>query len=107
MKSSDASLARIKISEILNCLRRFDLFRSENNKRVQNTATPIFKMASLKVKTLEKKCMEFYAEKILQQFDPDFFDEADNVKEFENLTLGKAPTPEKIKQMRERWQSQA
>ncbi|NEQ30661.1 MAG: hypothetical protein F6K04_06615, partial [Leptolyngbya sp. SIO4C5] len=58
-------------------------------------------------KTLEKKCMEFYAEKILQQFDPDFFDEADNVKEFENLTLGKAPTPEKIKQMRERWQSQA
>ncbi|WP_346291942.1 hypothetical protein [Sphaerothrix gracilis] len=63
MKSSDASLARIKISEILNCLRRFDLFRSENNKPVRNTATPIFKMASLKVKTLEKKCMEFYAEK--------------------------------------------
>ncbi|MGB7251828.1 MAG: hypothetical protein WBC73_23025, partial [Phormidesmis sp.] len=98
----ESSVSRRKISEILNCLRHFDLFRNETKKPIQNTAKLIYGIASKNQRTFEKKCMEFYVEKILNLFDPDFFDEEDNVALFESLTLGKAPSPEKIQQIKER-----
>jgi hypothetical protein len=45
-------------------------------------------MASLKPKTFERKCMEYYVERILNLFDPDFFEVENNISTFEKLTLG-------------------
>ncbi|NEP20072.1 MAG: hypothetical protein F6J97_24830, partial [Leptolyngbya sp. SIO4C1] len=98
----ELSLGRKQISEILNCLRYFDLFRDKKNKPVKNTSELIYSMASLKPKTFERKCMEFYVEKVLQLFDPDFFDDKENIKIFERLTLGTVPSSEKIESMKER-----
>lgn len=85
------AVGRNKIAEILNCVRYSDLFRDERNKPVRNVSKLISSMASTRPKTLEKKCIEFYAEKVLQLFDPDFFDIEENVQEFERLTLGNLP----------------
>lgn len=46
--------------------------------------------------------MEYYAERILNLFDPDFFEETENIEAFERLTLGKAPSLEKVNQIKER-----
>ncbi|MBE9077323.1 hypothetical protein IQ241_08445 [Romeria aff. gracilis LEGE 07310] len=100
---AELGLSREKISEVLNCLRHFGFFRDSQNRPVRNTGEPIYRMESLKPKTLERKCMEFYVERILQRFDPDFFDDENNVLSFESLTYGKAPSAEKISQMKERW----
>jgi hypothetical protein len=95
-------LGRSKVSEILNCLRYSHLFRNSQNKPELNTSQPIAYMASKKKSTLEKKCMEFYVGKVLQLYDPDFFEETDNIQEFEKLTFGKAPPPDKILYLKER-----
>ena len=101
MKES-AGLGRNKINELLNCLRYSDLFRDDRNKPVRNVSKPpIIRLASVKPTTLERKCMEFYAGKILQLYDPDFFDLEENIQEFERLTLGKAPASERIRQLKD------
>ncbi len=99
---SEHSLGRRKIQEILNCLRHSDIFRNSQNKPEKNASKPISYMASKRIKILEKKCMDFYAEKVLQLYDPDFFEEEKNTQEFERLTLGKAPQPKKIQQPKEK-----
>ena len=45
--------------------------------------------------------MEFYSKKILQLFDPDFFDVEGNVQAFERLTRGMVPSRTKIEQFKE------
>lgn len=94
------SIGRNKIAETLNCLRYSDIFRNDKHKPVRNTSLQISSMSSMKIETLERKCMEIYASKILQQFDPDFFDTENNVAEFERLTLGKAPSSDKISKLK-------
>ena len=46
--------------------------------------------------------MEYYAERVVNLFDPDFFETAENIAIFERLTLGKAPTLEKIEHLKDR-----
>jgi hypothetical protein len=58
-------------------------------------------MTSMNSEILEEKCIEFYSMQILLQFDPDFFESADNIKEFERLTLGKALSLKKINRLKE------
>lgn len=68
----------------------------DQNKAVRNTSKPISHMASLKLETFERTCMKFYAEKVVQLFDPDFFEEEANIQEFERLTHGKIPSLDKL-----------
>ena len=98
----ESNLSRRKVNEILNCLRCADLFRDAQKKPVRNTSEPIAQMASLRSKIFEKKCMEFYAGRILHLFDPDFFEEPENITIFESLTLGSAPSLERVKYLKER-----
>jgi hypothetical protein len=92
------AIGRNKILEVLNCLRYSDIFRDENNKPVRgNTSQLIYTMASIKHKTLERKCIEFYADKVIQLFDPDFFKDDNNCHEFERLTRGELPVKYKPK----------
>ncbi|MEM8639670.1 MAG: hypothetical protein AAGG51_12760 [Cyanobacteria bacterium P01_G01_bin.54] len=95
-------LGRNKVVEILNCLRYSNLFRNSKNKPERNTSQPIASIESKHNSMLERKCMEFYAEKILQLYDPDFFDEVDNVQEFERLTHGKVPPLYRIQHLKDR-----
>ncbi|PSN12796.1 hypothetical protein C7293_18660 [filamentous cyanobacterium CCT1] len=86
------AIGRNKIVEALNCLRYSDIFRDKSNRPIRrNTSQPIYGMASTKLKTLERKCIEFYADKVVQLFDPDFFKAEDNCHEFERLTQGELP----------------
>ena len=96
-----SGVSRRRINEIMFCLFHFDLFRDSDNKPVRNTSNPIHHMASLNPDTFERKCMEFYAEKILHGFDPDFFDYDKNILTFEKLTLGSVPPPEKTQRMKD------
>lgn len=87
-----SAISRNRIIEILNCLRYSDIFRDENNKPIHgNVSQPIYSMASTKQKTLERKCVEFYADKVTQLLDPDFFRDSSNCHEFERLTGGEVP----------------
>ena len=98
----ESNLSRRKVNEILNCLRCADLFRDAQKKPVRNTSEPIDHMASLRSKVFETKCMEFYSGRILHLFDPDFFEEPENITIFESLTLGSAPSLERVKYLKER-----
>ncbi|MEO0539075.1 MAG: hypothetical protein AAF215_35130, partial [Cyanobacteria bacterium P01_A01_bin.123] len=99
---TESNLSRRKVNEILNCLRCADLFRDAQKKPVRNTSEPIAQIASLRSKIFEKKCMEFYAGRILHLFDPDFFEEPENITVFESLTLGSAPSLERVRYLKER-----
>ncbi|MEM1241417.1 MAG: hypothetical protein AAGI45_16385 [Cyanobacteria bacterium P01_H01_bin.26] len=98
----ESNLSRRKVNEILNCLRCADLFRDAQKKPVRNTSEPIDHMASLRLKVFETKCMEFYAGRILHLFDPDFFEEPENITVFEALTLGSVPSLERVRYLKER-----
>lgn len=99
--AADTGLARRKIMEVLNCLRYSGVFQDEARQPVRNVYESIYYLSSPIPRVLERKCMEFYARKILQQFDPDFFDAEGNVQAFEQLTQGKAPAPGKLAQYKE------
>ncbi len=101
MRDNVDMLSRKRSNEILNCLRYTDMFRNQNNKPVGGVSKPISGMSSLKPKTFERKCMEFYARRILDQFDSDFFETEENIILFESLTKGSAPSPEKIRRIKE------
>jgi hypothetical protein len=93
-----SAIGRNKILEVLNCLRYSDMFRDGKNKPIRRDVTQlIYGLASTKPKTLERKCIEFYADKVLQLFDPDFFKDGNNCREFERLTHGELPEKYKSK----------
>ncbi|MBE9136747.1 hypothetical protein IQ254_05940 [Nodosilinea sp. LEGE 07088] len=93
-----SAIGRNKILEVLNCLRYSDMFRDEKNKPIRgNVSQLIYGLSSAKPKTLERKCIEFYADKVIQLFDSDFFKDDDNCREFERLTNGEVPVKYKSK----------
>ena len=55
---------------------------------------------------IEKKCTETYIRAVLKA-DHAFFDNAENIKEFEAVTGGKVPNPEKMALLKERIQEEA
>jgi hypothetical protein len=92
MLRNGTAIGRNKIVEVLNCLRYSDILRDENNKPVRgNVSRPIYNIASTRLKVLERKCIESYSDKVIQLFDPDFFGDESNRREFERLTKGQLP----------------
>ncbi|NCJ08702.1 DUF1887 family protein [Synechococcales cyanobacterium C] len=100
---SSVSLGRGKIHEVLNCLLNTNLFRDREQKPVRILSqVTITHLTSTDIKVLEEKCMEFYAQKIMQLFDPDFFDVKENLDEFERLTLGHVPSQSTIQDIKQK-----
>ncbi|MGB3614362.1 MAG: hypothetical protein WBA10_11280, partial [Elainellaceae cyanobacterium] len=99
--SQEFALSRRKVGEVLNCLRYSDVFRDGENQPVRNVSEPIHSIRSPIGIILERKCMEFYSRRILQLFDPDFFDLKSNAEAFERLTHGNVPSPDKIEQFKD------
>jgi hypothetical protein len=95
-------LARSKVNEIINTLLASNYLRNQANRPERNVSRPIAKLHSSDPAVLERKAMEYYAKQIVQRFDPDFFEVDENIQEFERLTLGQAPTPDKIQAIKQR-----
>ncbi|MGF1568920.1 MAG: hypothetical protein ACFCVD_12765 [Nodosilinea sp.] len=100
ISEKDITLARHKVHEILISLLHSNYFRGQYNKSERNASRPITRLHSKDLATLEQASMEYYARQILNRFDPDFFEIEENIQEFEALTLGKAPTPDVVQQIK-------
>ncbi|MEL7351390.1 MAG: hypothetical protein AAFN38_08145 [Cyanobacteria bacterium J06560_5] len=98
---TDFSISRKKIDEILNGLRFAGLFLNENNQPVFNTAFPVYTLASSDPSTFEERYIANLTGRILHLYDPDFFNELENIALFESLTQGKAPSAEQIEHIKE------
>ena len=98
----ELSLSRDKVAEILDGLRAADLFLDEEQKPVRNRRKPIYSIASSDLDLFERKCIEHYTEKILNLYDPDFFEDEENIALFAALTYSQAPSAEAIEQIRKR-----
>jgi hypothetical protein len=96
--AESVEISRSKIYDILRALMFSQSFLNEAGEPIQSFTTPIASLISLEPAVLEQQCINTYARTILA-VDPNYLDDSENVREFEETTGGKIPNPETIKQL--------
>jgi hypothetical protein len=91
-------ISRSKIYDILRALMFSQSFLNGNGEPIQSFTTPIASLISLEPECLEQQCINTYAKTILA-VDPNYLDDAENVREFEKTTGAPIPSRETIKQL--------
>jgi len=96
-------ISKSKLQDILNAVVRSGCLVDEEGQIVRSFTVPFAGLISSDPLDIERKCMESYTLAVLRT-DPGFFDDRNNIIEFEEVTGGQAPTPETIKFMKEQVQ---
>ena len=92
-------ISRTKLNEILKAVRRSNCFLDPNGNPVLSSNEPISVLVSLDAASLESKCIESYA-RIAISINPNYFDNRENVQEFEETVGGKVPDSKTIDQLK-------
>jgi hypothetical protein len=93
-------ISKNKLQDILNAIVRGGCLVDEQGEAVRSFTVPFVNLVSLEPTELEKRCIESYARAALRA-DLNFFDNANNIVEFEEVTGGKAPELEAIELLKE------
>jgi len=99
-------ISKSKLQDILNAVVRGGCLVDEQGGVVKSFTVPFTALVSLDPADIEKRCMESYIKAVLR-VDQGFFDSDNNIVEFEEVTGGKVPNPEKIELLKERVQEEA
>jgi hypothetical protein len=95
------SLSKSSIDDILHAVVFAECFLNENREPIRSFNVPVFSLVSLEPAVLEQKCLESYASAVLS-VNENYFASSDNVRNFEEITQGKAPLPDTIKMLIEK-----
>lgn len=87
--------------DILNAIVRIGCVLDEDNVPVYSFTIPFCKLISLDAEVIEEKCIENYAYTLLKT-DGNFFSNNKNIKGFEEVVGGNAPSPDVIEQLKKR-----
>jgi hypothetical protein len=93
------ALPKSPIQDILAALVRSQCLLDENGELALSFRIPVSDLISSDPQAVEKKCVESYASAILR-VDPNYFDNPQNVSEFEQVVGAKPPELEKIEELR-------
>ncbi|MBW4620327.1 MAG: DUF1887 family protein [Cyanosarcina radialis HA8281-LM2] len=86
---------------IVKALKLAGCFLNESGEIVNSYNLPVSRLVSLEAAVLEQKCMESYAAAVLA-VEPNYFENSDNISNFERITGGKTPDYEIIELLKMR-----
>ena len=92
-------ISKTKLHDILNAVLRSNCLLNERREIVISSAEPISTLVSSELLFLDKKCIESYAFAVLAA-NPNYFENLDNVSEFEQTVGGEIPNLETIEQLK-------
>jgi hypothetical protein len=95
------STSKSSINDIMRAVVFSECFLNENKEAIYSFNIPISSFVSLEPLVFEQKCLESYASSILS-VDGNYFENPDNIRDFEETTQGKAPLPDTIKMLVEK-----
>lgn len=84
-------ISRNKLTETLHAVRLSQCFLNKQGRPVRHMFEPISSLVSADRNVIEAKCLQYYRRKIQQLFDPNFFEDEQNVQEFDRLMNRKVP----------------
>lgn len=99
-------VSKSKLQDILNAVVRGGCLVDEQGEVVRSFTVPFANLVSSDRLELEKRCIASYVLAVLRA-DPSFFDEDNNIAEFEGVTGGEVPDPETIELLKEQVQREA
>lgn len=97
LSTTSSPVSRNQIEEILKPLKQRKYLLNENGKPEGKMSALIASIVSDNPNVLERICMESYVHRIRTSMDENFFDNDENIKAFEEVTLGKMPDISKMK----------
>ncbi|MGJ3251896.1 MAG: hypothetical protein ACFE0J_12295 [Elainellaceae cyanobacterium] len=90
-----------KIEAILKVILRSKCFLDKDGKPVSSFSKPVTTLKSLDPAWIEGQCIERYAKQVLL-YDPNFFGQPNNMRQFENFIGGRAPEEGTINALKSR-----